>query len=134
MQVKTAVLKFVTFSNDALNGPVPAWSSLQQRHKAVLAVQGHLLHLCDAFMMVTQADEAREGLPVMEGLPAMSPAGRRLVLAVGEQVGAVHVGLCLCPSQERGVGGLGRACCPERGKHTSRVMVCLPSRLFEGAA
>jgi hypothetical protein len=87
VQVKAAVLKFVTLSSDALNGPVPALPSAQQRHIAVLAVQGHLLHLCDALMMVTHADEARGGLPV----GAMSPAGRRLVLAVGEQVGGVFM-------------------------------------------
>jgi hypothetical protein len=112
VQVKAAVLKFVTLSSDALNGPVPALPSAQQRHTAVLAVQGHLLHLCDALMMVTHADEARGGLPV----GAMSPAGRRLVLAVGEQVGGV-LNSAMC-------GGAlwvwqQPACCPKRGGDTA---------------
>ena len=88
-QVKAHVLQFVSLSLDSITGPVPALSSTQQQHVVVLAVRRHLLHICDALSMVVEADDARGYLPV----GAMSPAGRRVVLAVGAQVGGV---VCMC--------------------------------------
>ncbi|KAL4420526.1 hypothetical protein ABPG75_010182 [Micractinium tetrahymenae] len=93
-KVKAQVLAFAALSTEAVGGPVPALPRARRRHKAVMAVQAHLMHLIDCLLMAVHVDEAREQARAADGRsPAadsggsLSPTEQQLVQAVGQQIG-----------------------------------------------
>lgn len=91
MQVQATALALAAISTYSHEAPLPALAAEGRRHAAALATKEHLLHCCDALLLITYGREMRDARGQRSTLP---PASRRLVVAVGEQAAECLRALC----------------------------------------